>query len=120
MQSDLVADARNTGLPDGQYDAVFIDPPYSLELAKSLYGTEKHFAHINAFLKEGVRLAKEGGLVISLSYKIPALQKGCDMIAVWGVYEVPSVASMRCFVVFRKNAIQAAISKAMEKAGDKE
>jgi hypothetical protein len=102
MKPDLVADARATGLPAESYDCVLIDPPYSAELAKTLYGTESHYSRVDDFIKEGVRLAKPGGLVISLSYNIPKLQKECELIAVWGVYEVPSVSSMRCMVVFRK------------------
>ena len=102
MQPDLVADARDTKLPSSSYDCVLIDPPYSRELAESLYGTQAVFSSVDAFIKEGVRLAKEGGLIVSLSYAIPRLQKGCDLVAVWGIYEVPTVSYLRCMVVFRK------------------
>ena len=105
MQPDLVADARDTKLPEGSYDCAIIDPPYSAVLAEELYGTGKHYASINQFINEGVRLVRPGGFVVSLSYEIPRLQKGCDMVAVWGIYEVPSVSSMRCMVVFKKKEV---------------
>ena len=103
---DLIADARNTKLPAEQYDCVLIDPPYSLELAKSLYGTDKFYSRIDAFINEGVRLAKPDGLIISLSYNIPKIAKNCELIAVWGIYEVPSISSMRCMAVFRKKGVE--------------
>jgi hypothetical protein len=102
MNPDLIADARDTRLETETFDCALIDPPYSADLAESLYGTRKHYGSINQFIKEGIRLVKEDGLIISLSYEIPRLQKECDMLAVWGIYEVPSVSSMRCMVVFKK------------------
>jgi hypothetical protein len=102
MEPDLVADARATGLPTSSFDCALIDPPYSEELAKRLYGTEKFYGRVDSFITEGVRLVRSGGLVVSLSYNIPKLAKGADLIAVWGIYEVPSVSSMRCLCVFKK------------------
>jgi hypothetical protein len=104
MHPDLVADARETGLPECSFDCCLIDPPYSAALAESLYGTRKYYASVNKFINEGVRLVRPGGLVISLSYEIPRRQKECDFLAIWGIYEVPSVSSMRCMVVFKKHA----------------
>ena len=102
MEPDLVADARATGLPDEQFTSVLIDPPYSEDLAHKLYGTREHFGSINQFVKEGVRLVKPNGTVVTLSYEIPKIPKGCELIAVWGIYTVPHTAFMRCFAVFRK------------------
>lgn len=102
LKPDLVADAAHTGLSAEQFDTVIIDPPYSLELAKKLYKTEAHYHSINVFLDEGARLAKKGGLIISLSYECPKIPKGTDLIAVWGVYQIPLTSYMRCFCVFKK------------------
>lgn len=102
MSPDLIADARNTGLPDENFTSVVIDPPYSEDLAHKLYGTREHYASINQFVKEGVRLIKEGGTVVTLSYEIPKIPKTCELVAVWGIYTVPHTAFMRCFAVFRK------------------
>ena len=95
-------DARHTSLPDEEFDWVMIDPPYSLELAKKLYGTEKFYAGINAFTKEAIRICRKGGLIITLSYEIPKRLQGCNFIAVCGIYQIPSVSHMRCLTVSKK------------------
>ena len=98
----LCEDATNTSLESNSFDWVMIDPPYTKDLARSLYGTEKHFVGINKFTKEGVRICKEGGLIISLSYEIPNRPKSCDLIACVGVYQTMGVSHMRCLAVWKK------------------
>lgn len=95
-------DARHTSLESESADWVMIDPPYSKQLAKDLYGTEKHYAGINAFTKEASRIVKPGGLIVTLTYEIPKRLPGCDFIAVCGVYTVPMTGYMRCLTVSRK------------------
>lgn len=103
MKPDLVADACNTGLPDNSFDVVILDPPYSLDLAKKLYGTEKYFKGIDAFTKEASRITKKGGLIITLTYQVPKKVKDANFIAVWGIYTIPSCSYMRCFTVSEKD-----------------
>ena len=43
VRPDIIANATDTGIPDETFDVTIIDPPYSKELAKNLYDTEKHF-----------------------------------------------------------------------------
>ena len=95
-------DAGNTSLPDNEFDCVIIDPPYSRDLAKELYGTEKHFHGIDYFTKEASRICKSGGLIITLSYQVPRRIPNCNFIAVVGVYQAIQVANMRCLTVSRK------------------
>ena len=95
-------DARHTSLPNKEFDWIMIDPPYTKELAKKLYGTEKYYAGINAFTKEASRICKKGGFIITLSYEIPKRLPDCDFVAVCGVYQVPAVSHMRCFTVSKK------------------
>jgi hypothetical protein len=102
VKPDLVADATNTGLEDDRFDCVVIDPPYSKDLAQKLYGTGDNFYSINPFLKEGIRIAKPGGLIMTLSYETPKTPKGADLVACWGVYTCPMTSYMRCFTVWRK------------------
>ncbi len=104
VKPDLVSDAANTGLPDESFDVTIIDPPYSKELAKNLYDTEKHFKGIDGFTKEASRITKKGGLIVTLSYQVPKRIKNASFIAVWGIYTIPSVGYMRCFTVSRKGA----------------
>jgi hypothetical protein len=104
---DLVCDASKTTLPPNKFKCVIIDPPYSRELAKKLYGTPEFYHSINAFLDEGARIARPGGNIITLSYECPKIPEGCDLLAVWGVYQVPLISWMRCFCVFRKREAKA-------------
>jgi len=94
--------AKATSLLSESFDWIMIDPPYSLELAKKLYGTEKYFYGINAFTKEAARICRPKGLILTLSYEIPKRIKDCDFIAVCGIYQVPAVSHMRCFTVSKK------------------
>jgi hypothetical protein len=99
---DLTADASATGLPADKFDYVVIDPPYSRELAKKLYGTADFYHSINVFLDEAVRITSPGGKIITLSYECPKIPKDCHLLAVWGVYQIPLTNFMRCFCVFQK------------------
>src|SRR5581483_7736987 len=72
---DLVADAAATGLQSDRFDYAIIDPPYSRDLAKKLYGTESFYHSINLFIDEAVRITKPGGRVITLSYECPKFQR---------------------------------------------
>lgn len=102
---DLVADATDTGLDENRFDAVIIDPPYSKELAQSLYKTGDKFYSINKFAKEACRICKPEGLIITLSYEVPARIKGSDLIACWGIYTIPMPSYMRCLSVWKKHGL---------------
>ena len=95
-------DARATTLPKNSFDVVIVDPPYTRDLAKSLYGTEKHYSSINQFTKEASRIVKPGGLVITLSYEVPKRIPNCNFIAAIGVYQAIRVAHIRCLTVSKK------------------
>ena len=95
-------DARKTSLPSNTFDLVIVDPPYSRELAEYLYGTGEHYGRIDSFTKEAARIAKSGGLIMTLSYEVPKHLPDCNFIAVVGVYQVIQTAHMRCFTVSRK------------------
>jgi hypothetical protein len=97
-------DATKTSIPDASCDFVVIDPPYSEDLARQLYGTEKQFHGIDAFTKEANRICKPNGLIVTLSYAIPKRIKGCEFIAVCGIYTVPFCGYMRCFTVSKSKA----------------
>ena len=102
--ANIIADGRDTKLAPEQYDAVFIDPPYSSEHAFRLYGkkAEDHYSGIHAFLKEASRLVKPGGLIITLSYEVPPLVDDLEIIARYGLYQIPAVRNMSGHFVFRK------------------
>lgn len=105
VEPTLCEDATDTSLKSNSFDWVMIDPPYTIILAKDYYDTEKHYHGINAFTKEAERICKRGGLILTLSYEIPKRIKGCDFVAVVGVYTVPFTGYMRCFTVSRKKEV---------------
>lgn len=95
-------DARNTSLPNNEFDCIIIDPPYTKNLAESLYGKGKYFSSINVFTKEAERICKKDGLIITLSYEVPKRIKNCDLIACCGIYQTINVCHIRCLTVWRK------------------
>ena len=102
VDPDLLEDARNTSIADGEFDWVMIDPPYTKELAISLYDKGKYWGSINQFTKEANRICKSGGRILTLSYEVPKRIKNCDLEVCVGVYQAINVAHMRCFTVWKK------------------
>jgi len=84
------------------FDFVMIDPPYSKDLAKRLYGTEDCYSSINKFISAVLPSVAAGGLIVTLSYEVPKTPKGCELLAIWGIYQMPLVTNMRCFTVWKK------------------
>jgi len=101
--ANIIADARNTGLASESYDWVMIDPPYSKILAHGLYGTEEVYSGIYKFIEEGMRLLRPGGYLCTLTYEIPRIHPEADLVARWGVYQIPTVRSISAFFVFKKH-----------------
>jgi hypothetical protein len=100
--ANIIADGRDTGLESESYDCVIIDPPYSKDLAHDLYDTSEHYSGIKAFMVEGYRLLKPGGLMVTLTYAIPPRIEDLDLVAMWGIYQIPPVRWMTAHVVWRK------------------
>ena len=104
--ANIIADARNTGLEDESYDWVMIDPPYSSELARRMYGTEDVYSGITAFQNEGMRLLRPGGYLCTLTYEIPRIPTEAKLVSRWGVYQIPTVRYLSAFFVFQKHGIR--------------
>ena len=101
--ANIIADARKTGLPDESYDWVGIDPPYSEALAESLYGTKEHYAGIDAFAREGWRLLRPGGYLMTFTYAVGGRPSSdADLIACWGIYQIPNVRNLTCMNGWKK------------------
>lgn len=82
---DIVADCRNVPLPDNSVDWIMADPPYSLEYAKNLYGTEDNYPSPGQIVKEAMRLLKPGGLLGLLHFQVPMIRKPAKIVNVYGV-----------------------------------
>lgn len=100
VEPDLVADARNTGLPSESFDAVLIDPPYTSEDAKKYgYG----YPEPKDLLSEAWRLLKPRGRVGMLHYIVPnPPAKDAKLLALVGVI-VGFGNRCRVFTVFEKS-----------------
>lgn len=83
---DVVADARELPrdrFPDGSVAAVMLDPPYSPEYAKRLYGvTYPRPAHL---LREAVRVVRPGGVIAFVHYLVPMPPEGARFVRAWGL-----------------------------------
>lgn len=80
---DVMADATALPFDDGTFDAVAIDPPYSVEYAEMLYGTE--YPRPSHLLAEAARVVVPGGRVSMLHFLVPASPPALDFETVYGV-----------------------------------
>jgi len=100
VEPDLVADARDTGLPGESIDAVLIDPPYTPEDARKY--NSKEYPEPRNLMREAYRLVRPGGRVGMLHYIVPRPpQKDARLLAVVGVM-VGFGNRIRVFTVFEK------------------
>ena len=102
MRPTVVADARNTPFRGETFSAILIDPPYSEEYARNLYGTS--YPRPNELMREAARLLTPGGRVGLLHFQVPMLHRtNLRMIGVWGV-TTGSGYAIRAFTVCEKSA----------------
>jgi len=69
--------------PSGAFKAILIDPPYSDQYAKNLYGTEN--PRPAWLLREAARVVKPSGRIGMLHVAVPFSPPGCRLVKVWGV-----------------------------------
>lgn len=80
---DILADGRDLPLGDGSMAGVMIDPPYSVEYAKSLYGLE--YPRPSHLLREAVRVVRPGGRIILVHYITAKPPKGARFVKAFGM-----------------------------------
>lgn len=67
VDPDFVGDAHNLVMfNDDVFDIVILDPPYSEEYSKRLYGTKK--PRFKDYAREAVRVTKPGGFIVMYHY----------------------------------------------------
>ena len=101
MNPDVVCDARATPFDDESFDWIMIDPPYSEEYARNLYGTEKHYPKPGQLMREAGRLLKPGGMVGLLHFQVPMVRKTLKIVEVRGITTGLGYA-IRAFTICRK------------------
>lgn len=80
---DVVADGRDLPFEDASFAAVLIDPPYSVQYARDLYGTE--YPRPSHLLREAARVVHPCGRIGFVHYLVPNPPPGCRIVAVRGV-----------------------------------
>lgn len=98
---DVVADARRLPLAEASVDAVMLDPPYSVEYARDLYGQE--YARPSHLLAEAARVVKPCGPVGILHFIVPLVPRalGLRQVLVKGV-TTGAGYRIRAFSVYRR------------------
>jgi len=76
VEPDVVADAHDLPFEDGSFDCVVLDPPYSDQQAKDLYGTPP--LKVGRYTAEAVRVLKEGGWLCVYGDKEPRRPPRCN------------------------------------------
>lgn len=96
---DVLADGRRLPFPDGAWDGVMLDPPYSVEYAETLYRCE--YPRPSHLLSEAARVVRPGGVVAMLHYLIPFPPPGCAFVSVTGITQGLGYR-IRAWCVYRK------------------
>jgi hypothetical protein len=80
---DILADGRALPLADSSVAAVMLDPPYTPQYAKDLYGVDYPLpAHL---LREAARVVRPGGVIAFVHYLVPMPPEGCDFVKAFGL-----------------------------------
>jgi len=95
----LIADGTKLPFPDNAFGGVILDPPYSVEYAKDLYGVE--YPRPSHLLSEAARVVKPCGKIGILHFLVPMPPKGCTVSGVTGVTQGCGYR-IRAFTIYEK------------------
>jgi len=79
----IVADGRSLPFKGGTFKAVLIDPPWSVEYARDLYGTD--YPRPSHLLTEAVRVARPCARIGFVHFLVPSPPRGAALVAVKGI-----------------------------------
>lgn len=80
---DILADGRALPLADGSMAAVMLDPPYTPQYARDLYGVD--YPRPSHLLTEAARVVRPSGRIAFVHYLVPMPPPGCKVIKVLGL-----------------------------------
>lgn len=98
---DIIADGRQLPFADGSVAAVMIDPPYTRQYARDLYGVE--YPLPSHLLREAARVVRPCGRIAFVHYLVPMPPTGCTLVKVFGMstgFGYP----MRAVTLFQREA----------------
>lgn len=96
---DVVADGRALPFQDGAFAGVMIDPPYTLEYARDLYGTD--YPRPSHLLAEAARVIRGGGRVGILHFLVPLSPPELRFVTCYGVTQGLGYR-IRAFTIFER------------------
>jgi len=99
---DLVWDAHDIPFMNESFDCVILDPPYSDQQAADLYGTPK--LNKAQYIREAVRVTREGGWVVVYGDKEPARPARCNHAFRIVVVLRPNHTSRICMIFQKRKA----------------
>jgi SAM-dependent methyltransferase len=99
---DILADGRSLPFADGTVAAVLIDPPYTQQYARDLYGIE--YPRPLHLLQEAARVVKPCGRIGFVHYIVPMPPDGCKLIKVFGLSTSPGL-SIRAVTIWEKEQL---------------
>lgn len=100
---DVLADGRSLPFADGSISAVMLDPPYTAQYAKDLYGVE--YPRPSHLLREAARVVKPCGRVAFVHHIVPMPPPACSLVRVLGLstgFGFP----MRAVTIFQREQSQ--------------
>lgn len=96
---DVVADALRLPFREQSFAGVLVDPPYSIEYARELYGTD--YPRPSHLLVEAARVVVAGGFVGFLHFLVPKPAPGLSIERVVGITQGCGYR-IRAFTVLRR------------------
>jgi SAM-dependent methyltransferase len=100
VNPDVVADARRLPFASDSFDGVMLDPPFSIEYARDLYGTE--YPRPSHLLAEACRVVKPCGRIGFLHFLVPFPPAGCRLESIRGI-TTGCGYRIQAFTVFEKH-----------------
>lgn len=76
LEPDILGDAHDLPIPGESFDCVVLDPPYSDEEARDIYGTPP--LRKADYTKEAVRVLRPGGWLVVYTDREPARPPRCN------------------------------------------
>lgn len=98
-RSSVVANAEALPFLPATFRAILLDPPYTEQYARNLYGTE--FPKPARMLREAARVVQPGGRIGLLHIAVPITPPGCEFVTSFGVVPGPGFR-IRAFTVYER------------------